>query len=64
MYEPLSKEPPGRLKPVRDGTFKHLVAELNPNPTQYVWVDDFLDGYPATDLLGEGRSEPVALFIG
>jgi hypothetical protein len=48
----LSKKPSGRLEPIHDGTFKHFVAELDPNPAQDVGIDDLLDRNIAADLLG------------
>src|SRR5215217_6884207 len=60
----LSKEPSGRLEPVRNGPFKHLIAELNPNSSQDVRIDDFLDCHLPADLLTERGSKTVPLIGG
>ena len=60
----LSKEASGRLEPIRDGTLKHLVAELNSYSTQDVRVDDLLNRDLPTDLVAESIAKPVPLVGG
>ena len=57
----LSKEAAGRLEPVRHGTFKYFVAQLNPNSAEDLGIDDLLNDDLAANLLSQSNAEPFPL---